>query len=165
MRRVMRNPTKLSVLTELPKHTIVHFSCHGNLADDPSQSCLVLEDFPLTVSDLISLNIDTAKLAYLSACHASAMRNLRLLDESISLSSAVQLSGYPSVVGSLWQVGDIHSAEVARDVYTSIIGESGLDARRSAEGLHKAVRDLRDRTRARTKHDPLAWAPFIHVGI
>ena len=78
---------------------------------------------PLTVSDLTSLNIESAKLAYLSACHTSTMRDFHLLDESISLSSAVQLSGYPSVVGSLWQVRDSHSAEVARDVYTWILKE------------------------------------------
>ena len=99
---VMQNPTRTTVLSELPKHTIIHFACHGNSADDPSQSCFLLEDVPLTVSDITSLNIESAKLAYLSACHTSSMRNFRLLDESISLSSAIQLSGYPSVVGSLW---------------------------------------------------------------
>ena len=148
---VMQNPTRTEVLSELPKYTIVHFACHGYSADDPSQSSLLLEDWktaPLTVSDLTSLNIESAKLAYLSACHTSAMRDFRLLDESISLSSAIQLSGYPSVVGSLWQVKDSHSAEVARDVYEWILeGDGELDVRRSAEGLHKAVRNLRDRTR------------------
>lgn len=44
-----------------------------------------------------------------------------LLDESISLSSAIQLSGYPSVVGSLWKISDKHSAEITRDVYTWIL--------------------------------------------
>ena len=105
--RVMQNPTRTEILSELSQYTIVHFACHGYSADDPSQSSLLLEDWkiaPLTVSDLTSLNIESAKFAYLSACHTSAMRNFHLLDESISLSSAIQLSGYPSVVGSLWQV-------------------------------------------------------------
>jgi CHAT domain-containing protein len=164
--RVRQNPTRAEVLSELPEYTIIHFACHGYTADDPSQSSFLLEDAPLTVSDLTSLNIESAKLAYLSACHTSATRNFRLLDESISLSSAIQLSGYPSVVGSLWQVNDTHSAELARDVYAWILkGKGGLDVRRSAEGLHKAVRGLRDRTRFMRKHDPLVWAPFIHVGI
>jgi CHAT domain-containing protein len=94
------------------------------------------------------------------------MPNLRLLNESISLSSAIQLSGYPSVVGSLWTVQDDHSANVAKDVYAWILElQGGLDARRAAEALHKAVRGLRDRTRVKRKHDPFVWAPFIHVGI
>jgi len=163
---VMQNPLRTEVLSELPKCTIVHFACHGYPANDPSQSLLLLEDWKdvsLTVSDLTSLNIESAKFAYLSACHTSAMRDFRLLDESISLSSAIQLSGYPSVVSSLWQVRDSDSAEVAREVYSWILND-GLDAQRSAEGLHKAVRDLRNKMRG-SQSDPLVWAPYIHVGI
>jgi len=163
--RVMWNPTRTDVLSELPKHTIVHFACHGHSEDDPSQSSLLLEDWkirPLTVTDLMSLNIESAKFAYLSACHTSAMQNFRLLDESISLSSAIHLLGYPSIVASLWQIMDSHSAEVTKDVYAWISEEGRLDPRRAAEGLHRAVCDLRNRTR---KQDPLVWAPFIHVGI
>jgi CHAT domain-containing protein len=166
--RIIRNSTRTEALSELSQYAIVHFACHGYSADDPSRSSLLLEDWktaPLTVSDLTALNIESAKFAYLSACHTSTTKNFRLLDESISLSSAIQLSGYPSVVGSLWQVDDNHSAKVARDVYAWILGDGRLDVQRSAEGLHKAVHGLRDRMRFRRKNDPLAWAPFIHVGI
>lgn len=165
---VMQNPTKAQALSELPKHAIAHFSCQGFSSYNPSQSSLLLEDWkigPLTVSDLTSLNMEFASLAYLSACHTSAMRNLDLLDEPISLSSAIQLAGYPSVVGSLWQVGDSRSAEVARHVYRWILGDVEFDARRAAEGLHKAVRCLRDQTRFHSECDPLAWASYIYVGI
>jgi CHAT domain-containing protein len=167
---VMQNRTKKEVCSELPKYAIAHFACHGYSADDPSQSSLLLEDASLTVSDLVSLNIEAAKLAYLSACHASVTRDFRLLDESINLSSIIQLSGYPSVVGSLWQITDSHSAEVAKDVYAWILeGGSGVDTQRSGEGLHKAVRILRDKTRihfrSTMRNDPLVWAPYIHVGI
>ena len=95
-------------------------------------------------------------------------RDLALLDESISLSSAMQLSGYPSVVSSLWQVYDNHSADIAAEVYSWMLnGSDKLDIRRSAEGVHRAVRLLRDRTRAGigSMHDPLVWASYIHVGI
>ena len=166
---IIQNPVRAVALSELSKYSIVHFACHGYSAEDPSQSSLILEDWktvPLTVSDLISLNIMSAKLAYLSVCHGSTMRDFSLLDESISLSSAIQLCGYPSVVSSLWQIRDSYSSNVARDVYMSILeGNCGLDARRSAEGLHKAVRHLRDRSRFMGKQDPLIWAPFIHIGI
>jgi CHAT domain-containing protein len=94
----------------------------------------------------------------------SATRNFHLLDESISLSSAIQLSGYPSVIGILWQVDDIHSAKLATDVYGRILKrKGGLDVRRSAESLHKAVRDLRDRTRFMKKHDSLIWASYYNL--
>ena len=94
------------------------------------------------------------------------MRDLRLLDESINITSAIQLCGYPSVIGSLWKVEDRYSADVAQDVYSWILeGDGGFDARRAAEALHRAVHRLRDSTRFSKFHDPLSWTPFVHVGI
>ena len=120
----------------------------------------------LTVSDLTSLNIESAKMAYLSASNTSTMRDIRLLDESITLANAFQLSGYSSVVGSLWGVMDPCTAEVARSVYEWILKDGILDIRLSAEGLHKAVHSLRDRTRTRhSNDDPLIWATYIHNGV
>jgi CHAT domain-containing protein len=100
-------------------------------------------------------------LAYLSAGHTP---DISLLDESISLTSAVQLSGFPSVIGSLWEVVDNHSANVTRGVYQWILeGEGRFDARRSAKELHKAVCDLSDKTSMMSRYgsDPLVWAPFF----
>lgn len=165
---VMQNPTKANVLFELSKYTIAHFACHGVSEHDPSQSGFLLEDWrtsPLKVQDLIPLDIQSAKFAYLSVCHTSSMRDFRLLDELINLSTAIHVSGYVSVVGSLWQVGDRYSSEIATDVYSWILEEGRLNAGRSAEGLNKAIRNLRERSRFRGKHDPLIWAPFIHIGI
>jgi len=161
------------VLAELPKHSIIHFACHGYPAVDPSQSSLLLDDWrnePLTVSDLIALNITSAKFAFLSACHTSSMRNFNLLDESITLSSAIQLSGYPSVVSSLWQISDDHSVKITREIYAWILNkDGGFDTLQSAEGLHKAVSILRENTRFKKgkimRNDPLIWASYIHVGI
>ena len=172
---VLQNPTREKALSALLNHQIVHLSCHGLSAFDPSQSSLLLDDWKtasLTVSDLTSSNIQSAAFAYLSACHTSATRDSKLLDESINLSSAIQLAGYPSVVGSLWQINDIHSVQVAKDVYTWMLnGGNRLEIPRSAEGLHRAQRALRDRTRTtktagrNVPHDPLVWAPYIHIGI
>jgi len=166
---VKLHPDRAQTLSTLPEHHIVHFACHGYSAYDPSESSLLLQDWkttPLTVSDLVSLNVESAQFAYLSACHSSAMKDLRLLDESINLSSAIQLCGYPCVVGTLWQVGDRSSVEVANCVYQWILeGDDEFDAGRSAEGLHRAVRQLRERTRILRRHEPFSWAPFIHVGI
>jgi CHAT domain-containing protein len=167
--RVVMNPTRTQALSELPHYPIVHFTCHGYSADDPSQSSLLLEDWkttPLTASDLTSLNINYAKFAFLSSCHSSTGRNFRLLDESINLSLAIQLAGYLSIVGTLWEVDESNAAEVGREVYAWILNRSGeVDVQTSAETLHKAVHALRDRTRVGEKNNPLTWAPYIHVGI
>ena len=172
---VVEHPTKVGVLSMLQDYQIVHLACHGySSAVDPSQSKLLLHDWqtsPLTVSDLTSMNIKLPQFAYLSACDAASIRDFSLLDESIHLSSAILLAGYPSVVGTLWNVWDDHSAEIAKDVYFWMLEGGKLDPLRSAEGLHRAVRALRDRTRIvpgfsrKVSNDPLVWAPYIHLGV
>jgi len=172
---VVDPPERVSVLSALRGHQIVHFSCHGYSSSvNPSDSRLLLRDWqitPLTVSDLTALNIQFAQFAFLSACHSASIRDFRLLSESISLSSAIQLAGYPSVVGTLWHVSDERSVEIAKDVYAGMLVAKKLDPQRSAESLHHAVRNLRERTRTvpgfrrEVPDNPLIWAPFIHLGV
>src|SRR5208282_2356232 len=169
------SPTRAEILVAMREHQVVHFSCHGLCEIDPSKSMLLLVDWasnPLTVSDIVSLNIKSGQFAYLSACHTSAGMNIHLLDESINLSSAIQLAGYPSVVGTMWQVMDEESAEIAEQVYEWIFqNRESLLIQQSAEGLHNAVRAVRERTRTlegfstKTPSDPIIWAPYIHVGV
>lgn len=111
-------------------------------SSDPSKSQLVLNDWqtsPLTVSELVAMNIRLAQFAYLSACHTAGSRDIRLLSESINLSSAVQLAGFPSVIGTLWTVDDAPSSEISTNVYQGMLVDNKLDIGRSAEGLHCAA--------------------------
>ena len=172
---VMKNPTRDEVLSTFRNYDVVHFSCHGISAVDPSESKLLLEDWeirPLTVSGILSMNLQQCRIAYLSACHTAMTRDNSLLDESIHLLSAMQLAGFPSVIGTLWQVGDKYSAEIAQQVYEWMLQDNdGLDTSRSAEALHRAVMSLRDKTRRlpgfsrNFPTDLLNWAPYIHVGV
>jgi len=82
------------------------------------------------------------------------------------------LAGYPSVVGSLWRVEDEYCPTVTKEVYRCMLGEDEkLDIRRSAEGLHRAVRCLREKTtrapgfQINAPSKPLVWASFIHLGV
>jgi len=174
---VMRNPTKEETTAVLPQQQIVHLSCHGMVSTaDPSQSSLLLEDWrtnPLTVSDIVSLTLSSAQFAFLSSCHSASSRDLKLLDESINLASAFQLAGFPSVIGTLWQVTDSDSANVAQDVYQEMFGSEGkLEIHRAAEALHHSIRRLREKLRRRAagfsnrqSDVPLLWAAFVHLGI
>jgi len=168
-------PTRADALVLLKEHPIVHMACHGQVCkESPSQSAILLSDWqdvPLTVSDLTELNIEFPQFAYLSACHTSSAEDERLFDESITLCAAVQLAGYPSVVGSLFPINDQHSSEVATGVYNYMReGIQYLNTIRSAEGLHHVVLRLRDKTREvpgftkKTHTDPLIWAPYVHLG-
>ena len=175
---VVEKATSETVLSMLNSYQIIHLACHGSCSnDDPSQSKLLLQDWqeaPLTVSQLAAQNPPSSQFAYLSACDTAITRNLHLLDESIHLASALQLAGYPSVIGTLWEIRDENSVTVARDVYAWMLGQGlhkYLDTTASAEGLHRAARDLRERTRTtvgikqKGPSDPLVWAPYIHFGV
>jgi tetratricopeptide (TPR) repeat protein len=165
-------PTRESVLARIRGCQMVHFSCHGCSELVPSESKLLLVDWktvPLTVSDIASVNMQDPQFAYLSACYTARIEDPLLLDESINVVSAMQLAGFPSVVGTLWQVKDRPSAEVAEEVYTWMLVEDKFNNRRSAEGLHRAIRKLRRKTREGLtgvgKDDPMIWAPYIHLGV
>jgi CHAT domain-containing protein len=141
---VMEKPHQQEVFSTLSAYNIVHFACHGRSKGDPSQSCPLFEDWktmPLTVSDLLSLKLEFGTFAYLSACQTYATEDISLLDESRSLSSAIQLLRYPSVIGSLWDVDDQYSVSVSTTVYQSMLG-GGDRGRGGAEGLHNATRHL-----------------------
>jgi CHAT domain-containing protein len=117
------------------------------------------------------MNIQSAQFAYLSSCHSASSGDIRLLSESINLSSAVQLAGFPSVIGTLWRVDDALSADIATNVYQRMLVDNKLDVGRSAESLHRAALALRDKTRTvpgfakKVPDNPLVWAPYIHIGV
>lgn len=169
------SPTKNNVLERLADYQIVHFSCHGFPDEDPSESTLFLDDWKtnrLTVSDFIAQNLHQALFAFLSACNTVSAFNESLIDESITLSAAIHLAGFPSVIGTLWPVLDKESAEVSIDVYKWMLQNGAkLDVERSAEGLHRAVRALKEKTqivpgfKKRVSSNPIVWASFIHLGI
>lgn len=155
-----------SVLEAFQRHGIAHLACHG-LADwrDPSRSRLVLHDHqtrPLTVHDITKLRLESAQLAYLSACSTTDTNALQA-DESTHLTAAFQLAGYRNVVGTLWPINEQAATAVARDFYTILTNNGtmrpALD--KVAEALHQATRSQRKRTPSL----PTRWAPFTHYGV
>ncbi|SDM38170.1 CHAT domain-containing protein [Nonomuraea jiangxiensis] len=158
-----RRPTRANVLALLPTHPVAHFACHG-ISDpaDPSNSRLLLSDHrtePLTVSALGAIRLDRARLAYLSACETALAYNL--LDESIHLTSAFQLAGYPHVIGTLWPIYDQEALDVATTFYTTLTGTGDQpDFRHAAHALHRATQDMRRRFPLAPSH----WAAHLHTG-
>ncbi|KAF5632007.1 hypothetical protein F25303_9533 [Fusarium sp. NRRL 25303] len=148
--------TKDSVLAHLPSSGIFHFAGHGYTDNaDPSKSHLRLEDWktdPLTVSDLIAINLRKQKpfLAYLGACGTGEIQDARHLDESVHLISGCQLAGFRHVIGTLCRVNDKTCVDVAILTY-EVICQKGLTDASVSEGLHYAVRELRDRWRSDQK--------------
>ncbi|KAI1477568.1 hypothetical protein F4774DRAFT_427186 [Daldinia eschscholtzii] len=119
------------------------------VVNNPSQSHLMLADWqdnPLTVSNLLNLNIrkNSPFLAYLSACGTGQVEDETWIDESIHLVSACQLAGFRHVIGTLWEVSDETCVEMARVVY-EVIRNEGMTDDSVCKGLHLATRRLRDR--------------------
>ncbi|MFF8289580.1 CHAT domain-containing protein [Streptomyces sp. NPDC016309] len=156
------------VMEALPHHPYVHFACHGvSEPDDPSNGRLLVHDHPtrpLTVRAISRLDLPAARLAVLSACE-TARGGGELADEAIHITSAFQLAGYPSAVGTLWPVHDVVAVRVTRLLYQGLCaGAAGdgpeLDDTRAATALHQAVL----RCRAAFAASPSLWAAHVHAG-
>ena len=173
---------KDDVLKHLQLCRIFHFAGHGRSDPDPSQSCLLLEDWktnPLTVGDLRDhrLQENPPFLGYLSACSTGANDAIKLADEGIHLVSALQLAGFRHIIGTLWEVSDRHCVDVARVLYQTIRDE-GLTDVAVCRGLHRAIRELRDKgMKAGEVRDAellgqkmqgmmdTYWVPYVHFGV
>ena len=93
------------VISQRPAISIAHFACHGQTERNPLESALILEDGPLTVSQLMEQrqrqSMPKASLAFLSACE-TAMGDENLPDELIHLGSALLFAGFREVIATMW---------------------------------------------------------------
>ena len=111
---------KEDILLHLSQCRIFHFTGHGSTDEhDPSKGSLLLEDWqsdPLTLANLQDINLREQRppLAYLSACGTGQVRHERFIDENLHLISGFQMAGFRHVIGTLWEVDDEHSVDMAR---------------------------------------------------
>ncbi|WP_189714179.1 CHAT domain-containing protein [Streptomyces phaeofaciens] len=148
-----------AVLTEMSRHRWAHFCCHGGQdLTDPSRGGLLLRDRTLGIAE-ISARRHHGEFAFLSAC-MTATGGVVLPDEAITLAAALHYTGYRRVIGTLWSVYDDTAADVAATVYADLTATGRFEPERSADALHRAIRELRDVHRL----PPSAWTPFTHTG-
>jgi CHAT domain-containing protein len=164
--KVLRQPSKDSVLREFPDYTICHFACHAK-ADprEPGKSALCLGKDrleELSVADLDTVKHLNAQIAYLSACSTVESKVFDLLDENIHLANTFLIAGFPHVVGTLWKANDSAAIEVAREFYKCLLKGNGAEDESVSFALHKAVLALRNS--GDNIGDIWKWAPFVHLG-
>ncbi|KAM0542566.1 hypothetical protein ACHAPJ_012737 [Fusarium lateritium] len=146
--RYGQNVKKHDVTQYLPNCKVFHFAGHGLAhAEDPLQSCLLLDDWKdnsLKVSDLLDMNIRQKApfLAYLSACGTGQIKDETSFDENTNLISACQIAGFRHVIGTLWNVKDDLSVQMAELTYQEL-RDSNISDVSICQGLHKATRELR----------------------
>ena len=153
--------TCAAVRAALPGATLAHFACHAK--SDPAHAAashLLLHDGPLNVTEISQLRLDSAELGYVSAC-ATARGSAALPDEAIHIGSALQLAGYPQVVGTLWEVSDDIAARTAADFYRELAPAINRpDRLTGALALHTVTRRMRTESPAA----PWEWAAYGHAG-
>lgn len=150
--------------------TIAHFACHArSYPVDPQNSCLILqrrdaagtpEQDHLTVDAISGLQLDKARIAYLSACQTGENRAKELADEVTHLITAFQMAGCPHIVAWLWPTRDDASKMVAEEFYGKILQEK----QSGGWAIALALRDSVFAVRMLKPGLPLWWAPFVHVG-
>lgn len=160
-------PTTTEVLASIPAYNVIHFACHG-VSDptSPSNSYLALcgdnpsEEGKLTVGTISNMNIQTAQVAYLSACSSALNRSTDLADESIHIASGFQLAGFSHVLGTLWPSDDEACCKVAGEFYRNLFSGQIEGHRAVSAAFHNSVLKLREDL----WNQPVKWVPFIHTG-
>ncbi|RAH48749.1 CHAT domain-containing protein [Aspergillus brunneoviolaceus CBS 621.78] len=167
------SPFTDEVLSQLQESELVHFACHGySDPGDPADSHLLLQRQSesglvvdkLTVSKLLDTHaMSRAWIAYLSACSTAEIRDRRLLDEGLHITSGFLIAGFSHVIGSLWPAEDEVCVHMATYFYEALITRraTATDPNRA---VAEAVRDATLRIRSQYWQNPLAWALYTHVG-
>ncbi|OCQ93512.1 hypothetical protein BCD64_01045 [Nostoc sp. MBR 210] len=125
----------------------VHFACHG-IFDlvSPLDSALQLADGPLTLAEILKLDLQQARLVTLSACETGLTDPSSLSDEYIGLPSGFLYAGTPSLVSSLWTVNDLSTSFLMLQFYHNLRNGSSV-----ATSLNLAQLWLRDVTKTELK--------------
>jgi len=159
-----QSATRAAVTEAMREHLWAHFACHGVqelLA--PSRGRLRLYDESLTIPQLMTLNLNSPSLAFLSACETYRGGTV-IPDEGITLASAFQLAGYQHVIATMWSVM-ITPVIVAKHVYDQILtqtdGTTHMDSDSAAAALRDAILTLLEESPG---IPPRLWAPYIHTG-
>jgi hypothetical protein len=161
---ISQSATPSAVLDGLRHHQFCHFACHGTLTTGkPFDASLVLyKEEPLMLLDIVRSRLPAGECAFLATCHTAELSDGSIPDEVLHLSTAVQYSGFRSVIGTMWAMADEDGKYLAKYFYESMFSDErqGIPYyERSARALAVAVRMLRERGVS-----PERWVNYAHFG-
>jgi CHAT domain-containing protein len=122
------------------------------------KSAFALHDGHLELSEIASKRLSSGQFAFLSACD-TAFGLKDLPGEAMHLAAGIQFAGFPSVIATMWSIGDEDAPKVADNTYQYLLRT--LDPSDAATALNRAVLALRQDPEVTVDR----WAPFIHFGI
>jgi CHAT domain-containing protein len=135
---------------------VVHIACHSVLDhDDFLRSRFMLNDRRITVLEIMStLDLQRTTLAYLSSCD-SARPVAGRTEELMALARSFLYAGSPTVIATLWPLGDAAGRIFAENFYRAWL----VERLSPAQAFQSAILLTR-----KAEPDPMDWAPFIMVG-
>lgn len=141
---------------------VVHLAIHATVnPDDPFGSSLLFasstESGMRTLRDLAGLPLRHTRLAVLAACGSAASRSENG-EGVVGLSRPFLAAGVPTVLGSLWPVGDRATERLVLEFHRRWL--QGQDAARALRGAQLALMKGADE---RFRHHR-AWAAFLTLG-
>ena len=151
--------------TKAGQFNYLHLATHSVLEDsDPLYSKIVfaLDDDPqedgfLETYEIFDLNLN-AELVVLSSCE-TGLGKLSRGEGLIGLTRAFMYAGAPSVLASLWSVGN-PTTKLMTSLYQNMTaGKTKAEALRQAQ-----IKILHSRDAAMSYAHPFFWAPFVLVG-
>jgi tetratricopeptide (TPR) repeat protein len=157
--------TRDEVAQAMPDHLWAHYACHGSQKLlEPDSGALHLYDGPLTIPQIMKLQLPNLAFAYLSACETNR-GSTTIPDEGITLASALQLAGYQHVIATLWPISGLTALDIARHLYDQLVtehdGNVRIDSDNAAIALRKAVVTIRTDS---PELPAMYWAPYVHTG-
>lgn len=155
--------TKRQFLEVAENASIIHLATHAMAGlDDPNRAFIAFspqeEDFRLYYDELFSMDLQAARLVFLSACDTHS-GNILNSEGLISLSRAFAYAGCPNIVGSVWKAEDKVVAYLSHRFYKNL--ENGVSM---AKALQLAkVELLQDPSMAQYNH-PYFWSSLVFIG-
>jgi CHAT domain-containing protein len=153
---VVKEISSRQLLTEAPRHRIIHLSTHGYFREDnPLFSRLSTADGALFVADTLGSRIP-AELIVLSACESGRALAGRS-DELSGVTHGFLAAGTRWLVASRWRIHDEATHALMGLFYEAYAGAKEDDPRYA---LAEAQRKVRERW-----NHPFYWAGFSVFGV
>ena len=164
-RLVFGNATREAVINGLQKHRFSHFACPGHREEGkPFDTALELDGGDrLALLDIVRCRVPTTELAVLSSGRTAELVDGTNFIEGLHFAAALQHYGFGSVVGTMWDLGDVGGEDLSLGFYKEMLSggvEDGtLPSERSAGALRHMVQKLRE-----TRVTLQRWANWVHYG-
>ncbi|KAG8901356.1 hypothetical protein FRB99_005380 [Tulasnella sp. 403] len=164
--KVLEGPdgTPDAVITAIPEHSWIHFSCHAySVSDNPLKSHFILHEGHLEVLDILRTRNPHAELAVLTACH-TAGAGTDAPEEFLHLAGTMQFIGFRSVIGTLWSMEDGDGSFIVKELYRRLFEELDRGNQLAYTCAAEALQDTVWKLRTERKTEPWRWVNYVHYG-